>query len=170
MIALSGGFQRLSGQVYEWVDATGDRHFETSLDQVPPEQLPQARVVVSAHPSSGADSAPDTNAAAPAQPDDEQRARDDSFASGWDAGFRAGWDAGYRASADEQPVCSDQPNLVVLESRPPVVVNAPTFDSTGVFYRPPFDGSLTVPFDDGASFGLTGRSQMQQRRTLERGW
>ena len=97
---------------------------------------------------------------------------DQSFDAGWDAGFGAGWEAGYRAAADEAPECPAEPQVVALESRPPVVISVPVpfYDPSGAYYRSPYNGLLTVPFDDGASRGLTGRGQIMQRRALERGW
>jgi len=104
------------------------------------------------------------------EPTTEKSERDDSFEAGWDAGFRAGWETGYRTAAEEQPVCPAEPGVVALQSLPPVVVNVPPYDPSGAYYRNPYGGLLTVPFDGGASFGLTSRNQMQQMRTIERGW
>jgi hypothetical protein len=168
LVALPGAFEPVSAQIYEWVDAAGDRHFETSLEQVPEEERAQARIVVGAGTPRTADGA--SAAITPAQPNTDERARDDSFESGWDAGFRAGWETGYRTAAEEQPVCPAEPAAVVLESRPPVVVNVPRYDPSGAYYRSPYGGLLTVPFDDGASRGLTTRNQIQERRAIERGW
>jgi hypothetical protein len=92
------------------------------------------------------------------------------YQSGWDAGFQAGWDAGNRAAAQEQPVCTSEPQVVVLESQQPVVVSMPSYDPSGVYYRSPYDGLLTQPFDNGVTFGLTTRGQIQQMRAMERGW
>jgi hypothetical protein len=86
------------------------------------------------------------------------------------SGFEAGWSAGFRAAAEQQPVCPAEPAMIVLESRPPVVVNVPRFDSSNSYYSSPFAGGLTVPFDDGASRGLTRRQQIQDLRAAERGW
>jgi hypothetical protein len=168
LVALSGAFDPISAQIYEWVDAAGDRHFATSLEQVPEEVRAQARTVVAAGTPSTADGA--SAAMTAGKPNPDQSERDDSFESGWDAGFRAGYDAGYRTAAEEQPVCPAEPEAVVLESRPPVVVNVPLYDPSGAYYRSPYDSSLTVPFDDGASRGLTSRNLIQERRAIERGW
>src|SRR6185369_626718 len=48
LMALSGTFQPINAQIYEWLDQAGDRHFENSLEQVPEAQRAQARAVVSA--------------------------------------------------------------------------------------------------------------------------
>ena len=101
------------------------------------------------------------------QPNANDGERDTLFASGWDAGFGAGWQAGYRAAAEEQPECQAQPQVVVLQSQPPVV-NVPGYDPSGAYYRPP--NTLAAPFDDGASIGVTSRSAIMQQRAMERGW
>jgi hypothetical protein len=170
LVALPSASEKVSAQIYEWVDAGGDRHFETSLKNVPEEQRSQARIVVNASATnSAAGTGEGTSAPADTEPSKDDTARVDPFESGWDAGFRAGWDAGYRSAVDEQPECPAQP-VVVMESRPPVVISVPSYDPTGAYYQPPFDGTLAVPFDDGASRGFTSRGMMQQRRALERGW
>ena len=166
LIVLPGGFARISGEIYEWVDESGDHHYNTSLDQVPEDRRAEARVVVRAASSSSTDTAV-ANAPTPGT---DEGAHAASFQSGWDEGFQAGWDAGYRAAAQEQPVCTAEPQLVVLESRTPVVVSAPNYDPSGVYYRSPYDGQLTQPFDNGVTFGLTTRGQIQQMRAMERGW
>jgi hypothetical protein len=171
LVAVADRSQRVSAQVYEWVDEAGDRHFDTSLDEVPEALRDQARVVVREEPPAPADEAPPEDASPPAQPN-EENPLDQSFDAGWDAGFGAGWEAGYRAAADEAPECAAEPQVVALESRPPVVISVPVpfYDPSGAYYRSPYNGLLTVPFDDGASRGLTGRSQIMQQRALERGW
>jgi hypothetical protein len=90
------------------------------------------------------------------------------FAAGWDAGFGAGWDAGYRAAQQEQPICPAEPEVVVLES--PAVINVPRYDPTGAYYVSPYEGTVSVPFDGGRSFGLTRRQQIQEQRRKERRW
>src|SRR5262245_30959604 len=170
LVALSSASERVSAQIYEWVDSVGDRHFATSLREVPEEQRSQARIVVNGSASSSDGGAAEGKSApADAEPNKGDTARVDPFESGWDAGFRAGWDAGYRAGVDEQPEWPAQP-VVVMESRPPVVISVPSYDPSGAYYQPPFDGRLAMPFDDGASRGFTSRGSMQQRRALERGW
>ena len=167
LIVLPGGFARISGEIYEWNDEAGDRHFSTSLDQVPEGYRSQARVLVRVSSSSNTDTA---GGSAPT-PGADESAHADLYQSGWDAGFQAGWDAGYRASAAEQPVCTAEPQVVVLQSQtPPVVVSMPSYDPSGVYYRSPYDGQLTQPFDNGVTFGLTTRGQIQQMRAIERGW
>lgn len=178
LVALPGAFEPISAQIYEWVDDAGDRHFDTSLEQVPEDRRAQARIVVRAATPGSADAAPDASAstaagpnAEPTEPNPDESQRVDPYESGWNAGFGAGWQAGYRAAAEEQPVCTAEPPVVVLESRPPVVFNnVPLYDPSGAYYRSPYDGTLTAPFDDGASRGLTSRNLIQQRRALERGW
>lgn len=170
LVTLPGAFEPISAQIYEWVDDAGDRHFDTSLEQAPEELRAQARIVVPAATPSTVDAASDASASNAAEPNTDESEPDDSFESGWDAGYGAGWEAGYRAAAEEQPVCPAQPEMIVLESRPPVVVNVPLYDPSGAYYRSPYGGLLTVPFDDGASRGLTSRNQIQGRRAMERGW
>jgi len=169
LVAFAGEYRPVRAEIYEWTDDSGARHFDTSLQRVPEERRDEARVVVGAV-TPGSVAAP-ADAGAPNPPSNaDQNAHDDAFASGWDAGFRAGWESGYRASAENQPECAAQPGVVVMESRPPVVVNVPSYDPSGLYYRPPYNGVVTMPFDDGGSFGLTSRNQIQAQRALERGW
>lgn len=170
MVVLACPFAPTSAQIYEWVDDAGDRHFENSLEQVPEAQRAQARVVLPAATPGAADATADISASNAAQPAADESQRDNSFESGWDVGYSAGWEAGYRAAADEAPVCTAEPPAVVLESRPPVVVSVPLYDPSGAYYRPPYGSTVTLPFDDGASRGLTTRNQIQQQRAIERGW
>jgi len=162
---VSGAFETIGAEVYEWTDNNGDRHFATSLDQLPDEARDKARVVVNAAPR--AEEPPAANAAPNTQPNIDDSERDSLFASGWDSGFGAGWQASYRAAAEEQPECQAQPQVVVLQSQPPVV-NVPGYDPSGAYYRPP--NTLAAPFDDGASIGVTSRSAIMQQRAMERGW
>jgi hypothetical protein len=170
LVALSGGFEPIRAQIYEWTDDAGDRHFDTSLEQVPEERRPQARIVIPAETPGIADAESDASASTAAEPNTAESEADDSFDAGWDAGFGAGWEAGYRAAVEEQPVSPAEPPTVVFESRPPVILNVPPYDPSGAYYRSPYGGSLTVPFDDGASRGLTSRNLIQERRAFERGW
>jgi len=165
LVAASGAFETIGAQVYEWTDNNGDRHFATSPEQLPDEARDKARVVVNAAPRAEAPS--DVITSTTPQPNANDGERDTLFASGWDAGFGAGWQAGYRAAAEEQPECQAQPQVVVLQSQPPIV-NVPLNDPSGAYYRPP--NTLSVPFDDGQSMGLTSRGLMMQQRAIERGW
>jgi len=169
MAVLAYPFASVKAQIYEWVDDAGDRHFDNSLEQVPEAHRAEAHVVLPAAPPGAAETNPDTSAATPAGSNADQGQRDNSYESGWDVGYNAGWEAGYRAAADEAPVCTSQPPTVVLQSQPPVVVNVPTYDPSGAYYRP-YDNSVAMGFDDGASTGLTTRNQIQQQRAIERGW
>ncbi len=163
-------------QIYEWRDNADSRHFANSLEQVPREARAGAKIVVDTEPSRKDDAAtqsaraPSDSEPLPDQVNEDKERPPDSFSSGWDAGFSAGWDAGYRASAAQQPVCPAEPQVVLLQSGPPVMIDVPRYDPSGAYYRPPYDGTLTVPFDDGASLGLTHRGQVQDLRARERGW
>lgn len=163
-------------QIYEWLDDANDRHFANSLEQVPPDKRASVEVMMSDAPTREDSDVPPPNASAPSETDPrtnptlQEDADSDPFASGWDAGFDAGWDAGLRALAEEQPVCPAESEVIVLESRPPVVVNVARYDPAGVYYRSPYGGTVTVPFDDGASRGLTRRQLIQGLRSMERGW
>jgi hypothetical protein len=157
------GVEASSAQIYEWTDEAGDSHYDSSLELIPEDRRAQARLFV-----------PASQPAAPSEPaqseNDQDAAAADDLAAEWDAGFDAGWVAGYRAAVEEAPECPVVPEPVVLESRPPVVISVPFADPSGAYYRSPYGNMITVPFDDGASRGLTGRSQIQQQRALERGW
>lgn len=144
-------------EIYEWDDAEG-RHFADSLEAIPKEARAGARLIVNSatSPPAPAPAAADTEQA-PA-PEAEANTR---VATAWDSGFEAGWNAGYDAAVQREPVCPTEPDVIVLQSAPPVV-NVPAYDPTGAYYRSPYAGSVTVPFDGGRSFGLTRREQMQR--------
>jgi hypothetical protein len=159
LLAGAGG---VAAEIYEWVDDANNRHYANSLDSVPPEMRAKARLVLKeATPPAGAEVSTSNGGASERGVD--QPPAGDSYASGWDLGFRAGWEAGYRAGVQVQPVCPAQPPPIVLESGPPVIVNVPLDDPTGLYYRSPYDGTLTVPFDAGRSRGLTLRELQEQR-------
>lgn len=142
--------------VYEWSDG-GGRHFSDSLEVIPKEFRDQARLLVR-EPSPGpAPAAPPPTPEA-AETEDESAM---SFTAGWDRGFEAGWAAGFQAAAEQQPVCTTEPEVIVLESAP-VPVPIPRYDTVGGYYLSPYAGTVTAPFDGGRSRGLTRREQMQR--------
>jgi hypothetical protein len=143
-------------EIYEWDDGNG-RHYADSLEAIPKDSRAQARLVVKEEPPAPAPPEPATDQAA-----QREEQASNSFASGWDTGFEAGWQAGLQAAVAEQPECPIEPEVVVLQSAPPVTLNVPAYDPTGAFYRSPYAGTVTVPFDGGRSFGLTRREQMQR--------
>jgi hypothetical protein len=151
-------------QIYEWVDDANVRHYANSLDRIPEEHRDGAKLIVGALPV-----APESPPASEPGEAEREMENEERFASGWDAGFDAGWEAGFRAAEEQQPVCPAAPVVVTMES-PPVVLNVPRYDPSGAYYRSPYAGGLTVPFDDGASRGLTQRQRIQELRTRERGW
>jgi hypothetical protein len=167
-VLIGGPCTAALAQIYQWTDESGVRHFANSLDRVPEEARDRAEVVVNSPPSAAGGS--EQTATAPGSPEENDQAEEqDPYVSGWESGFDAGWYAAMRARDEEQPVCPAEPQVVVLESRPPVVLNAP-YDPTGAYCRSPYTGTITVPFDYGASRGFTARQRMQDLRTLERGW
>ncbi len=151
--------------IYEWVDNADDRHYVSSLDLVPAEARAKARLVVSETPPPAIADVSTSEAVADGSTSDSDEGdrgfdRSDAserFASSWDLGFRAGWEAGYRAGIEEQPVCLAQPPVIVLESSSPPIVNVPRYDPSGLYYRSPYQGTLTLPFDGGRSRGMTLR-------------
>jgi hypothetical protein len=160
-------------EIYEWIDSENNRHFVTSLDHVPPSARGKSRLLARGEPPHGGGDA--TTSVGEVRPSTAQPTAGptgdippDAFASGWDAGFSAGWNEGYRAAKDEEPICRAEPEVVVLET--PVMVNVPLYDPTGAYYVSPYQGTVTVPFDAGRSFGLTRRQQIQEQRRIERGW
>jgi hypothetical protein len=167
LFALAIGPANVRGQVYEWTDALGDRHYDTSLERVPEDRRADARLVVSGESAQPAPATPEADDP-PEAVAESADAAEDGFDSGWDSGFEAGWVAGYRMAIAEQPECPAEPEIVILET--PVTVDVPRYDPSGAYYRSPYGGTLTRPFDDGASRGLTGRKLMQTQRALERGW
>lgn len=174
LLSSAGGARSAAAQIYEWRDSVNDRHFSTSLDDVPDDLRASAKLVVEG-PRAQSSAEAMTPMSEPTEPDETADVSDDEkpaepFAAGWDAGFDAGWDAAMRTAAEEQPECPSEPQVVVLQSAPPVVVGVPAYDPTGAYYRSPYEGTVTVPFDDGASRGLTRREVIQQARSFERGW
>ena len=155
LLAILGAAEASRAQIYEWTDAAGDSHYDSSLEAIPDDRRAQARLLIPASPETAAapSDASESNA------NDEEGAAADTLAAEWDAGFDAGWVAGYRAAVEETPECPVVPEPVVLESRPPVVISVPFADPSGAYYRSPYGSMITVPFDDGASRGLTGRGQ-----------
>lgn len=149
-----------SAEIYEWDDGNG-RHFADSLEAIPKDYRAQARLIVKEGNSAPAPPAPAPAPAVDTAAEREEQANT-AFASGWDTGFEAGWAAGVQAAAAEQPECPIEPQVIVLQSAPPVTLNVPAYDPTGAFYRSPYAGTVTVPFDGGRSFGLTRREQMQR--------
>jgi hypothetical protein len=145
-----------AAEIYEWDDSNG-RHFSDSLEAIPKDSRAQARLVVKEEASAPAPPAPATDPSAVREED-----ASNSFASGWDTGFEAGWRAALQAAAAEQPECPIEPEVIVLQSAPPVTLNVPAYDPTGAFYQTPYTGTVTVPFDNGRSRGLTRREQMQR--------
>ena len=173
LATLMGGTGPAAAQIYEWVDDANVRHFVTSLESVPPEARSKARIVVEGAESTPNDGVSSSNAGTPSVADATkgvtpttrtEKETATTFATGWDVGFRAGWNAGFQAATDRQPICPVEPSAVVLDSRPPVVLNVPPYDPAGVYYRSPYEGSMTVPFDAGRSRGLTRRQLEEQRR------
>src|SRR5215813_3214688 len=77
LVAVSGAFETIGAEVYEWTDNNGDRHFATSLDQLPDEARDKARVVVNAAPR--AEEPPAANAAPNTQPNIDDSERDSLF-------------------------------------------------------------------------------------------
>jgi hypothetical protein len=156
LLAAAGG---VDAQIYEWADDANHRHYANSLDLVPTAARTTARLVVR-------EATPPADAAVSTSNGDEDDRRqdqppEDPFASSWDMGFRAGWEAGYRTGVAEQPVCPAQPPVIVLESNPPMIVDVPRYDPYGLYYRSPYQGTLTVAFDGGRSRGLTLRQLVE---------
>jgi len=150
----------VDAQIYEWADDANHRHYVSSLDLVPTAARATARLVVRES-TSAADGEISTPKADEDDRHQHQPPAQDPFASKWDMAFRAGWDAGYRTGVAEQPVCPAEPPVIVLESGPPVMVDLPRYDPSGLYYQPPYQGTLTVPFDAGRSRGLTMRQVLE---------
>lgn len=178
VVSLTGRIEPAAAQIYEWVDDANSHHFATSLESVPPEARSRAQIVVEEAAPKTSDVVSPSSASTPSEADGSagvapttQRDKEASasFETGWDVGFGAGWDAGFRAAAEQQPLCPAEPEIIVLESRPPAVVNArPYYDPAGIYYRPSYEGSMTVPFDGGRSRGLTNRQHLKEQRRIER--
>lgn len=148
------------GDIYEWTDEEG-RHFADSLEAVPEGARSRARLIVEAPEAPPTALAPDrvgeeeVDAERATEPEETT-----AFSSGWDRGFEAGWAAGYQAAKAEEPVCPTEPEVMVLET--PVFLPPPPYDPTGSYYVSPYAGTVSVPFDEGRSRGLTRREQMQR--------
>ena len=144
-------------QVYEWHDGEG-RHFSDSLETIPREYRDRAQLLIKG-------STPGPVAAAPPPTPVEAESGDETasrFADGWDLGFDAGWAAGFQAASEQQLICTTEPQVIVLQSAPPVTLTVPRYDTIGGYYSSPLAGTVTAPFDGGRSRGLTRREQMQR--------
>lgn len=154
-------------QIYEWVDESGVRHFTNSVTSVPDTARTQPRIVVEASPTSNADDASGESRVQPkaGQGAGEARQRPATVA------FEAGWSRGFAAArAGDAPPSLVQPPVVIAGSPQPVVVEIPRYDPSGLFYRSPYTGAMTVPFDRGRSRGLTHRQQVEQLLQAQRDW
>jgi hypothetical protein len=168
---LTGGIEPIHAQIYEWLDDANGRHFANSLDRVPPETRGDAKLVVTRAETQAGSDTPSPNTGGTAEVDENQVTEDlEAFESGWDEGFEAGWAEGFRAASEELASRPTEPVVVFLDDRPPVAVNLPRYDPTGAYYRSPYAMTVTIPFDNGASRGLTRRQVVQDVRGIERGW
>ncbi len=164
MLAAANG---AAAQIYEWVDDANNRHYANALDSIPKEARANARVVVKEPMTrEGAQVSTSDVGEGRDQPPAPSKQGGDRFGSAWDPAFRAGWDAGHSAGVQEQSAYPAQPPTIVLESAPPVIVNVPRYDPSGLYYRSPYAGTVTAPFDGGRSRGLTVRQLEEQQR----GW
>lgn len=164
VVAVMGRIEPAAAQIYEWVDDANSRHFATSLESVPPEVRSKARMVVEGAASTTSDVVSPSSASTPSEADGSRSVTPTSRREKeTSATFASGWDAGFQAAVEQQPICPLEPEVVVLESRPPAVINIPRYDPAGIYYRSPYEGSMTVPFDQGRSRGLTHRQLEEQR-------
>jgi len=166
-----GQFSPAEGQIYEWVDSANDRHFANSTERIPEEERSSATLIVKAGAAPSGGDAPtaageDDDAEAP---ESDEASDEDAIAQEWEEGFRAGWEEGFRAASEEQAAAGAEPVVVVVDPLPPIV-NVPRYDPTGAYYLSPYTNTVHVPFDDGASRGLTRRRLVQNIRSTERGW
>lgn len=121
--------QPVDAQIYEWTDEEKVSHFANSLEEVPPDEREQAKVIIGASTQPEPAPAPaardrETQTEQAAEEVEADEARSD-FTAGWEAGFEAGFIAGRQAALAEQPICPAEPAVVVLQSRSPVIINAP---------------------------------------------
>ncbi len=150
-------------QIYQWTDENGDRHFTSSLESIPEPQRSKAKLVVEPRPTPARQEAspaapPRREALPPPQPPPPERtAQAGEFEAGWVEGFHAAME---QASA----LCAARPPAVIQQ--PPPLSPAPFYDPSGLYYRPPYQGMVTVPFDQGRTRGLTRRQQIQDRRQI----
>lgn len=166
-VALLGAASGAAAQIYEWGADANNRHYANSLDSIPEEARSSARLVVDEPPPrEGAEVSTSNVDEGRDQPPVSSREPGEPFGSGWDLAFRAGWEAGHSDGVQEQSVYPTQPPTFVLESAPPVIVNVPRYDPSGLYYRSPYEGTVAAPFDGGRSRGLT----MRQLQEQQRGW
>lgn len=154
-------------QIYEWVDESGVRHFTNSIASLPDMARTQVRVVVEAFPTSSSD---DASGESRVQPNTGQGASEARQQSANDA-FEAGWSRGFAAAGVDHAAPSPvQPPVVIAGGSQPIVVEMPRYDPSGLYYRSPYTGTMTVPFDRGRSRGLTHRLQAEQLLQAQRDW
>lgn len=145
------------GQIYEWRDATGARHFTNRMDTVPTEQQPGARVLV-AEPHKPASEA-EPPAAPPVEPRREAEVIYDysNLRDAYAAGLRDGLAlAGGGAGEAIDRVVIHGP-LAVAGAR----VEQP-------FFSPSYYPLVTTSFDRGRSRHLTLRMLLQDQFQLDR--
>jgi len=152
---------RSAAQIYEWRDEQGDRHFTSSLESIPESQRPSAKLLVKARPTpEKAESPPPPpprreppEAPQPHAPEPPTETRE----------FEAGWIEGFNAAMEQvAAMCTTRPPAVI--EHPVPLSPALLYDPAGLYYRPPHQGTVTVPFDQGRTRGLTRRQQIQERR------
>jgi len=162
---------RKETQIYEWVDRAGTHHFTNSLESVPEEARARAQLFAEQGPVSSSEHT------APLSKVDEAPVtvvyqvpggKTEPAGSGSAAAFDVGWISGYNAAVEHgAAVCPAEPP-VVLTRGPELMSRLPLYDPSGQYYRSPYAGTVSVPFDRGRTFGLTRRQQAQERRRLER--
>lgn len=173
------------GQIYEWRDEQGTRHFTNSVDALPRPAQQKAQVFVESAPMTPADGeAPMSLAGVPVTSEVREGeigepgegatpppAPDDPYERGWREGFAAG--VGERLDRLERKL--EQEEDVTTSPAPPappvVVIEIPRqerfYDPSGLYYRPPSTG-VKVPFDRGRTRGRTRRQEIQDRIQAER--
>lgn len=155
-------------QIYEWVDeASGEQHYTNSLQRVPEAARSKARLFVKEAPMSKLEDEAPMSKVEESDETGPGAAGEDALA----AAYQEGVEAGYRAARAEQlPAAPAEPPVVVLDTPPPVVVTIPRYDPSGLYYLPPYEGRMSVPFDGGRTRGLTHRQHLQEQRRIERDW
>ena len=173
-------------QIYKFVDDQGARHFTNTLESLPDGARAEARISIDEGPMSRVDDGlmsrvddgrmsrvdePSDSSSSKGEDLDEVRsaplAENEGPAHDDGPTFDQGWEDGWRAAVDQRgPLPAPEPPVIIFQVPPPMVVEVPAqpYDPSGQYYRSPYEGQMTVPFDGGRSRGLTHRQHLQEQR------
>jgi len=153
------------GDVYEWRDASGDRHFTNSLQGVPAEYQASAHVFVAEWTRPPEATAPVVAAPAPQPPAQALVVSDSAVREAYEAGMRAAMEMGGGGGGGGGGVQINGP-LAVASARGPAVSGGYPFG--GYPQWPWYFPLVTTGFDRGRSRHETLRMLLQDQFAIDR--